>query len=253
MNGCAQRGRQPSAWSHFGFAVLLALLVFLVFWIVYGGTDYLSTGRTLRRVHFDFELLIPFVPAMTLAYISMNGLFLLAPFLLRTPRELAALAASLVAAILIAGIGFLLWPAEPAFPQPKDSGIWADLFHTADRLNLRYNMAPSLHVALSVATVAILARGRGKPMAVSLCFWGVLICVSTVLVHQHHLIDIATGAALGIAVDRMVYRRMMPPARLETTAAAMRPAEREPGFVAGERLTAPIRLANPTRDRTPSA
>jgi membrane-associated phospholipid phosphatase len=214
MSGDAEETRRLPARRHFGSATILALAVLAVFSIVYGGTNYFSQWRTLRRVHFDFELSIPLVPAMTLPYVSMNGLFMLTPFLLRSQRELLALALALIAAILIAGVGFILWPAEPAFPQSENLGIWADLFHAADRINLRYNMAPSLHVALTIATVAILARGCRMPAAALLWSWGVLICISTILTHQHHLIDIVTGAALGVAVDRMVYRRIMTPARI---------------------------------------
>jgi membrane-associated phospholipid phosphatase len=214
MSGAAQTRAWLPGWRHLVDAVILSLVVLMVFAIVYGGADYLTEGRTLCRIHFDFELGIPFVPAMTLAYVSMNGLFVLAPFLLRSRRELVALAGALVSAILIAGVGFILWPAEPAFPQPQDLGIWTELFHAADRINLRYNMVPSLHVALTIAAVSILARGNRMLTAAMLWSWGLVICLSTVLTHQHHLIDVATGAALGVAVDRLVYRRIARSARL---------------------------------------
>ncbi|MEX2138993.1 MAG: phosphatase PAP2 family protein [Pirellulales bacterium] len=136
----------------------------------------------------------------------MYGLFVLAPFLLRTQRELRALAGALVASILVASVCFLLWPAEAAFSEPEDLGIWAGLYHAADRINLRYNMVPSLHVALSIATVSILARRVTRWVAALLWSWGALISLSTLLTHQHHLLDVATGAVLGIAVDCLVFR-----------------------------------------------
>ena len=145
---------------------------------------------------------------MTLACVSMYGLFVVAPFLLRTERELRALAAALAAAIVVAGVCFLLWPAEPAFLRPNDLGIWAPLYHAADWVNLRYNMVPSLHVALSIATVSVLVRRCTRSFALVLWIWGALISVSTLLTHQHHLLDVAAGFALGIAVDRVVFATM---------------------------------------------
>jgi membrane-associated phospholipid phosphatase len=281
MSGSAEGAWRFPGWRHFGRAAVLALAVLAVFWLVYGATDYFSQGRTLRRIHFEFELGIPFVPAMTLAYVSMCGLFFMAPFLLPSRRELVALALTLVASILVAGVGFTLWPAESGFPPPQDLGIWADLYHAADRINLRYNMVPSLHVALTVTTVAILARGCRMPAAAMLWCWGLVICVSTVLTHQHHLIDVATGAALGLAVDRMVYRRIMSHAsigdsrsRLKNPNTSMHPcatarreqccllrivssskerAEPDSRSVSGQRPVAPILPANPATDQTPSA
>lgn len=195
-------------WRHLGRAALLALGVLIVFCVVYGGTDFLSRGRTLVKVHLDAEQSIPFVPAMTLAYVSMYGLLVLAPFVLRSERELRALSAALVAAILTAGVCFLLWPAEAAFPAPDTLGIWAGLYHAADEFNLHYNMVPSLHVALSIATAATLAHHCKPWGAAVLWCWGGLVSLSTVLIHQHHLLDVATGVALGVAVDRVIFCRL---------------------------------------------
>jgi membrane-associated phospholipid phosphatase len=240
-------------WRHLGRAVNLAIIVLIAFCVVYGGADYLSRGRTLVKVHFDAELSIPFVPAMTLAYVSMYGLFVLAPFLLRTKRELRALAGALIASILVAGVCFLLWPAEAAFPEPEDLGIWAGLYHAADRINLRYNMVPSLHVALSIATVSILARRGARWFAAMLWNWGALISLSTLLMHQHHLLDVATGAVLGIAVDHMVFRRTMSHARCEVSSTTIQPAARRLRPVGLAQPSAQKLQANPAQDRTPSA
>jgi membrane-associated phospholipid phosphatase len=182
----------------------------------------------------------------------MYGLFLLAPFLLRSEQQLFALAQALTAAILAAGVGFLLWPAEPAYPAPENLGMWAGLYQAADRLNLRYNMVPSLHVALSIATVAILSRCCSWPMAVLLWSWGVLISLSTLLTHQHHLLDVATGAALGIAVDRMVFRRLTSPPARDHAIPASPLAERTCRPIAVEQPSAQTFRSSPARDQTRS-
>ena len=134
----------------------------------------------------------------------VNPLFLAGPFIVRERREFAALIRALALATFIGGLGFLLVPAQPAFPPHSDPGLWAGLSRFADWLNLDYNMAPSLHVALSVCCVAIFSRRASRTGRGLLWLWAFAIALSTVLAHQHHLVDALTGWALGIAAARQV-------------------------------------------------
>ena len=109
--------------------------------VVYHGADWLTSLRPERvRVHLDAELGMPFVPGFILAYLSLNFVFVPAPFILRGRRELRALALSLAAVTAVAGIGFLLLPAEVAYPR-RDPGPWSALFAVAHDLALRYNLS----------------------------------------------------------------------------------------------------------------
>jgi membrane-associated phospholipid phosphatase len=196
-------------WRHLGEALALSLAVLLLFSIVYGGADWLTGFRMRHHVHLPIELMIPFVPASVLGYMSMYGLFMIAPLILRTRRELLALAATLAVAIIAGGICFLLLPAELAFPEPTSLGGWRDLFAIADWINLRYNLVPSLHVALSLVCVDLFARRAGLAGALAFWTWGLAISVSTLLLHQHHLLDVATGAILALGVNRAIFSRLM--------------------------------------------
>ena len=118
-------------WRLLGVTFLLSLAVTLWWIIVYHGANWLTETRSYRvRVHTDAELAMPFIPAFVLAYLSMNLVFLPAPFVLRSRRELEALALSLAAVIGVAGICFLLFPAELAY-APCDAGNWAALIAMA--------------------------------------------------------------------------------------------------------------------------
>jgi membrane-associated phospholipid phosphatase len=185
-------------WPHLRFAWLLSAVNGIWFAIIYCGCDWITAQRSLRvPVHFPLELSIPLVPSAVLAYMSIYALFAVGPFIIRVRREFTALVLGLALAILIGGIGFLLIPSRAAFAPPGELGMWARLFHFADRLNLDYNMVPSLHVALSVACVTAFARCASAPGRVALWLWAALIGLSTVLTHQHHIIDVASGWVVG--------------------------------------------------------
>lgn len=189
-------------------ALGLGVAVSLFFAVVYGFADYITGQRVTRvPVDFAFERRIPFVAPMLVFYQSLYALCWLAPFTLRTGREYRALAKSMAVTIGIAGAGFLLCPAEVAFPPPDVPAAWVPWYEFADRVNLDYNLLPSLHVALAILCVDVYARGSAAGMQVILWAWGIAISVSTVLTHQHHLLDAATGLLLGLAVSRWVYPR----------------------------------------------
>lgn len=197
-------------WAHLRYALLLSFVNTLWFVLVYAGMDSLTARRSIRvPVHFPAELAIPFVPAMTLFYMSIYLLFWMAPFVLRTRREFRALVITMAVAIFCGGIGFLLFPADLAFVPPREDelGIWAAMFHFADKLNLTYNLLPSLHVAFAVICIVIFSARAPALGKLLLWFWAVMVAASTVLIHQHHLLDAATGWLLGLVCVRSIFAR----------------------------------------------
>jgi len=165
--------------------------------------DWLTARRSLRvPIHLPSELSIPLIPGAVLAYLSIYLLFLVGLFVVRERREFTALIRALALATLVGGVGFLLVPARAAFALPGDLGIWTSLFHFADRLNLDYNMVPSLHVALAVCCVASFARRASRLGCAFLWTWAALIALSTLAIHQHHLVDAVSGWIVGIGADR---------------------------------------------------
>lgn len=192
-------------WPHLREAAGLSLANALWFALVYGGADRLTARRSFRLpVHLAAELRIPFVPWMTVFYMSLYLLFLLAPFILRTRRELRALVGAMAVAILASGIAFLLFPAELAFApaRAEDLGIWAGLYRVADGLNLTYNLLPSLHVVFAVLCVSVFSARGPRTVRALLWLWALLIAASTVLIHQHHVLDAVAGWLLAILLAR---------------------------------------------------
>jgi membrane-associated phospholipid phosphatase len=210
----ADKGPRPfwhlPAWRHLGHFLLLGLFVGAWFVLVYGGADWFTSQHDYRvRVHLDVDLAVPFVPAAVLGYMALYPLFWAAPFILRTEHELQAMAATLCMVILVAGVCFLVLPAEIAFPPTPDCGPWEDLVRFAKRLALANNLVPSLHVAMSVMCAAIYALYAGALGRAILWLWAGVIALSTMLLHQHYVIDVVTGVLLGVAGVRWIYCRRM--------------------------------------------
>ncbi len=195
-------------WSHLGDAARLGLLAGAWFGLIYGGAYWVTANRSLRLpLQLDLELHIPFVPGMAVVYMSIYLLFLASPFVLRTRDELRAYAFTFAVVTLFAGICFLLFPAEVAYGHSTELGAWAVPFRIADRLNLDYNNVPSLHVAFSVLCIALFASRAGRPGGALLWMWATALSLSTLLTHQHHVLDVVTGWILGIVAARGFYPR----------------------------------------------
>lgn len=193
----------------------------LVFWgfgagwaLCWFGGCWLS-GRAAVRIDgsFEWERAIPFVAAAVPVYLSLDLVMLLLPLPFRSGRDIAPLALTLLAQSAVAATSFALFPLRTGFVE-RPEGIWGQAFGAIGLPNLgAHGYAPSLHVAFATTIAACLAqrwRGWWKP---TLVLWAAGVAVSTVLVHEHLVIDAITGAALGVATIPMLRRleRRWPP------------------------------------------
>jgi membrane-associated phospholipid phosphatase len=108
---------------------------------------------------------------------------------------------------LVGGICFLVIPFEPGFPPPDSAsmGIWRGMYEFADNANLRFNCCPSLHVAWGVATLDVYARSAPRTARVLLWSWAAGLSLSTLFLHQHHVIDVVGGLVLALWGSRVLY------------------------------------------------
>lgn len=171
------------------------------FWTIYPLADW-WTGRQvdLPSAKIALDAAIPFLPQLAPVYLSMSALLIL-PLVLSPIDDLMALACTMAGQVAVAGIIYVLWPVAPsAHPIGEVPG----LFDLADKMNLTYNSVPSLHVVLSLTIALVLARWWAMT-------WAVAITLSSLLTHQHYLIDVASGvvlAAAGIAAYPAIKRRV---------------------------------------------
>jgi len=165
--------------------------------VVYGGASWIASLHTYRvRLWTDAELAIPFIPAASGVYLSLLPMLWLSPLVLRSTMELKKLSKAITVAIFVSGPGFILLPSLPAYP-PHRADAEGSIFRFADAVNLQYNMCPSLHVAMAVAAAYTYAFHSPQRVKCLWWLWAAAITVSTLLTHQHHIIDALAGGIVG--------------------------------------------------------
>ena len=137
---------------------------------------------------------------MIFAILFFVGLVFLAgvvPFSVRQEdlrlRLLGACAGGLV--LSLSGLFFLVLPLRLDSVRPETHGVPGFLFDLL-RLDLPYNMFPSLHVSLLLILLPIYTERRGPILQIVVTMWFALVGASTLLVWQHHVVDLVGGAVV---------------------------------------------------------
>lgn len=170
-----------------------------LFLIVYGSCNWFTAQRSgVGTLHFEWERHIPFVPLMIAPYMSIDLFFIAAPFLCRTHRELRTFAWRIAAAIVIAGLCFLLFPFRFGFERPQADGVLGAIFDWFRGMDLPFNLCPSLHITLGTLLAQTFGRHTRGVLRVAILIWFGLIAASAVLTYQHHLLDIVGGFVLAV-------------------------------------------------------
>lgn len=171
----------------------------ILFIVVYGWCNWITGHRQdVGTLYFAWERFIPFVPVMIVPYLSIDLFFVAAPFLCQTEQELRIFCRRIVAAIVVAGICFLLFPLRFAFERPHASGWIGAAFDWFRGMDLPYNLLPSLHLAFRTILAQHYARHTRGFWRIASNSWFFLVGLSTLLTYQHHFLDVVTGFALGV-------------------------------------------------------
>jgi membrane-associated phospholipid phosphatase len=190
--------REPGLiWS----AIWRLALAGATFVIVYSGCNHFTATRgDVPTLMFEWERHIPFVRELVVPYWSLDLFFCGAFFLCGSKLELNLLTKRLIAVTVLSGVCYLLFPLKLALPRPEPVGWTAPLFHALYFNDLPYNLAPSLHISLrSLVWVFYGAHLTGR-LRTAVKVWFILIGLSTLLVWQHHLVDVAGGFVMGWAI-----------------------------------------------------
>lgn len=176
---------------------------YVFFFPLYFGAGYVAAHRSQTfGLYGAWEGNIPLIPWMIWPYLSLYSVFLL-PLLHLSAKQIAMLARQSTATLLIAGGVFLLVPTHLGFPFPRVEGLHQPLFNLLVQVDTPHNLVPSLHVAFAALMLLGCIERAPKCWAWGYGTWLVLMSVSTVLVHQHHLVDVISGLGLAFIMRRI--------------------------------------------------
>ena len=180
-------------------ALLVAILYFIGFSIVWSGAHELSDlwGRRLPLT-FEWEGRIPFQGWILPLYFTLDLAVICIVFLFRSAREAVPPMGLFMLQVVIAAPFFVLLPIENAYANDMPTGVWgAYLFEPLGMKNVsQWNQTPSLHVAYSLTVATVVARRFGGPWRWLAFAWAIPVSISTMLVHERHLICVAGGLLL---------------------------------------------------------
>ncbi len=186
------------------FGVFLAIVFALIFTLFYGGSSWISAGIPWRIYPaLPFESAIPLMPAWSFVYLSMPLLLFYCIARLDWMAQWG-LFVMLVVELLVACLFFLMLPVELDFPATTVEGIWKPWFILATTVSMENNHLPSLHAAFAYTAAIALQPVLSRILTVMVWLWVGLISVSTLLVHEHHLLDIVAGILLAVIVQKIV-------------------------------------------------
>lgn len=201
--GVSLRWPDRARWRAWGRFLLVFHLTFFPVYFAAGAVAAWSGRAT--TLHLAIEPAIPLVPWMIWPYLSVVTLFTL-PLVMLDPTAIGALSRRITVAILVAGVVFVAVPLRSGFAPVAVDGIEALAFRLLGAVDTPHNLAPSLHVALGALVALACACVVSTGWRIGLALWMALLSASTVLVHQHHLVDVASGLALAVAIDRVMRR-----------------------------------------------
>ena len=146
------------------------------------------------------DRLITFQPDTLPLYLSLWLYVSIPPALLATRRELVDYGLTMAATCIIGLLIFFFWPTT----IPTVTIDWAQYpdVNFLKGLDAAGNACPSLHVTTAIFSgiwIHYLLRRFGAPLAVIVFnwVWCIGIIYSTLAIHQHVVLDVVAGLALG--------------------------------------------------------
>ncbi len=184
----------------------LALLVVIVFCLVYFPINYLTSFRSTYSLGIFIDNLIPFLPLTIFIYQFTYLLWFLPYFFVKKIEPLRKLTWSYISLIFISGIIFLVFPVEIVRPEMIVGGLVGWLTNTFYSMDLPYNAFPSIHASFTFL-IGLFSFKYMKKIRLIIYLIGALIIISTLTFKQHYFLDVILGMVLAAVVYLVVFRK----------------------------------------------
>lgn len=143
------------------------------------------------------DYMIPLIPFFIVFYLAGYLFVFLPVFIVKNRRQFNKLSLMYFLIITVSFIMFNVLPVELERIWATGSDLFSRITLFQQRIDSRFNNFPSLHVALNMFSFLIV-KSKSKKLAGYLFPLFVLIVISTLLVKQHIIIDVAGGIIMAL-------------------------------------------------------
>lgn len=168
-----------------------------------------------HAIHCRLDDLIPFNEYFIIPYYSWF-LFMaigIVYFFFRSQGECVRMGAALIIGMSVAVAVFFLYPSGLVGFRPEEfprENICTELVRFLHKADTPTNVLPSLHVYNTLVIIAAVFHSKTfgthkKAICISASVWGFLICISTVFLKQHSVVDVAAAVLLFALVYPLTY------------------------------------------------
>lgn len=165
------------------------------------------------NMHSRMDDFIPFIPVFVIPYFMWYLLIVveLGYFLLKSKEDLRKTTLSINLCMITAMIIYILFPnyqsLRPTIYESDFFSQWVKVLQLGDSSS---SVCPSLHVAVAISLYLGVINSdcfiKKTGIKLAALILTVLICISTVLIKQHSVIDVAAGMLLSMVVYIYVYK-----------------------------------------------
>jgi membrane-associated phospholipid phosphatase len=163
-------------------------------------------GRPALPIATEFDHALPFTPWTVVFYVMYYPLLLTPLFLCNDVRALSRLTIAQAAINTVAYFFFVLFPTPIDRPAAAPvEGVFHFVLDVLFRADHPYNTFPSLHVAQTCILALFFLHYSGARTAFFHGACSILVAASAVLIKQHYLADVFSGALLAYVAARVFF------------------------------------------------
>ena len=193
------------------YSHLLLLLGWIVYFILYFLTETFIPVEHCYIMHSSLDDMIPFCEIFVIPYVFWYLLIVgsLGYFLLYNVDSFKKLQIFIIITQAVAMAIYIAFPnmqdlRPDFFPRDNIFSRAVDVIYSVDT---NTNVCPSLHVAysLGIASVWLKEKEASRKLKVFIVFSVTLICLSTVFIKQHSVIDMFAALIVSLLAEGIVY------------------------------------------------
>ncbi len=190
--------------------LLLGWVVYLTFFFL---TERFIPQERCNLVYSPLDDIIPFCEWFIIPYVFWYFLlvFTILYFLLYNIETFKQFQIYIIITQIVAVTVFVVFPTmQDLRPEvmPRDNAL-TDIISFLYTIDTPTGVCPSLHVAYSLGIASVWTKEKGVHLWFKLfvSLWVVLICLSTVFIKQHSVVDIFAAVILCLVAEAIVYRK----------------------------------------------